>query len=107
CPGNACSPPAAGGVPLRIVVCPAAELAPGTSKVVREPGHPAVAVFHHEGRFHAIANRCPHHGAPLANGWVETRLGMLNPDRAAPYVTCPWHAWAYDMETGQGHFPEY
>ena len=49
-----------------------------------------VAVFNVGGRFYAIENRCPHQGGPLADGWID-----------GDTVTCPWHAWCYDVRDGK------
>ena len=35
-------------------------------------------------------NECPHNGGPLAEGMVE-----------GSRVICPWHAWAFDVHTGE------
>jgi nitrite reductase (NADH) small subunit len=40
----------------------------------------------------AIANTCPHQGAPLSEGWFDQEDGC---------VTCPLHAWDFDVRTGQ------
>jgi nitrite reductase/ring-hydroxylating ferredoxin subunit/multimeric flavodoxin WrbA len=50
-----------------------------------------IAVFHHEGRFRAIGNRCNHKGGPLCEGTVR-----------GEFVMCPWHAWEYSVVTGKG-----
>ena len=50
-----------------------------------------IAVFHHEGRFRAIGNRCNHKGGPLCEGQVR-----------GEFVMCPWHAWEYSLLTGKG-----
>jgi nitrite reductase (NADH) large subunit len=42
----------------------------------------------------AIAARCPHAGGPLADGIV-----------AGGIVTCPLHAWKFDLVTGEGRSP--
>ncbi len=52
-------------------------------------GQYEVAVFNVGGSFHAIENTCPHQGGPLAEGWIEDNV-----------VTCPWHAWSFDVTTG-------
>ena len=41
---------------------------------------------------YAIGNVCPHQGAPLAEGWYEQEDCV---------VTCPLHAWDFDVRTGQ------
>jgi nitrite reductase/ring-hydroxylating ferredoxin subunit/multimeric flavodoxin WrbA len=50
-----------------------------------------IAVFHYDGRFCAIGNRCNHRGGPLCDGQVR-----------GEYVMCPWHAWEYSVLTGHG-----
>jgi len=50
-----------------------------------------IALFHHEGRFRAIGNRCNHKGGPLCEGQVR-----------GEFVMCPWHAWEYSVVTGKG-----
>jgi nitrite reductase (NADH) large subunit len=42
----------------------------------------------------ALAARCPHAGGPLADGIV-----------AGDKVTCPLHAWKFDLATGEGTSP--
>lgn len=50
-----------------------------------------IALFHHDGRFRAIGNRCNHKGGPLCEGQVR-----------GEFVMCPWHAWEYSVLTGKG-----
>lgn len=49
-----------------------------------------VAIFHTEAGFYAVDNDCLHMGGPLCEGTVEGTV-----------VTCPWHAWAYHLATGE------
>jgi nitrite reductase/ring-hydroxylating ferredoxin subunit len=51
-----------------------------------------VAVFRVEGRLLAIQDTCPH----MASSFVES--GRLHGKR----VTCGWHGWSFDLETGRG-----
>ena len=53
-------------------------------------GDREVAVFNVDGTFYAIENGCPHQGGPLVEGWFEGAV-----------VTCPWHAWCFDVRTGE------
>ncbi len=53
-------------------------------------GDREIAVFNVSGRFHAIENACPHQGGPLAEGFIEGEI-----------VTCPWHAWCFDVTDGK------
>jgi nitrite reductase/ring-hydroxylating ferredoxin subunit len=49
------------------------------------------AVFLVGGRCYVTDARCPHNGGPLAQGWI----------RGERELVCPWHWYAYDLETGQ------
>ena len=66
----------------------AAELPPGSAREVLVSGTP-VAVFNVDGAFHAISNTCLHRRGPLGQGTLEGGV-----------VTCPWHAWTWDVTTG-------
>ena len=57
--------------------------------ILFEPEGKAIAIFKSGENFFAIDNACPHRGGPLAEGHLENRE-----------VTCPWHAWAFDVKTG-------
>jgi nitrite reductase (NADH) small subunit len=69
-------------------VASTADVAPGTG-LVAEVGSQAIAVFNVDGTFYAIDNTCVHRGGPLGEGELEGDL-----------VTCPWHAWQYNVKTG-------
>jgi len=58
-------------------------------RTVVDVGGREVVVFLVEGRAHAFANACPHEGNPLALG-----------DIAGPTLTCSFHGWRFDLETG-------
>src|SRR5882724_2422988 len=51
-----------------------------------------LAVYHVGSRFHACADRCPHAGALLSEGEIESGV-----------VTCPRHGSQFDVSTGQLH----
>ncbi len=55
----------------------------------------AVCLSNIEGRLSAMDNWCPHRRGPLGQGWIEGKA-----------VVCPWHAWAFDVETGVALPPE-
>lgn len=46
-----------------------------------------IVLFRSEGRIHALADRCPHRGAPLSKGTV--REGGL---------VCPYHGWRFEKD---------
>lgn len=53
-------------------------------------GDKLVAVFNRGGTYYAIDDLCPHMGASLG-------AGQLDEEGA---VTCPWHAWRFDIRDG-------
>jgi len=53
-------------------------------------GDRLVAVFNRNGTYHAIDDLCPHMGASLGAGELDEE-GV---------VTCPWHAWRFDVCNG-------
>jgi nitrite reductase/ring-hydroxylating ferredoxin subunit len=75
-------------MPAFVKVANVADIPPGKamSCVV---GDYEVALFNVAGSFYAIENSCPHQGGPLAEGWFEGKT-----------VVCPWHAWCFDVTTG-------
>ena len=76
-------------MPIKARCGRADEIPPGSSKVVQVNEH-VVAIFNLEGTLYAIDNTCPHQGGPLGEGYLE--------DSGA--VSCPWHAWNFDVRTG-------
>lgn len=52
-------------------------------------GDKIVGVFNVNGEFHAINDLCPHMGASLSAGYLD---GCA--------VSCPWHAWRFDVVEG-------
>ena len=70
-------------------VIPASELAPGQCREVLVGNRP-VALFNVDGVFYALSNLCLHRGGPLGQGLLS---GMA--------VMCPWHAWTWDVRTGE------
>lgn len=64
------------------------EIPPGEGRVFEVAGK-SVAIFNVDGRFYATDNECPHRGGPLGEG-----------DLSGAVVSCPWHAWRWDVTTG-------
>jgi pyruvate oxidase len=54
-----------------------------------------VCLTHHNGKFAAMDNECPHQGGPLGEGSIE-----CNEDGNC-YLRCPWHGWDFDPSTGK------
>lgn len=78
-----------GAGPRKARVAGVAEVGEGEGRVVEVEGR-TLALFNVGGTFYAIDNTCPHRGGPLGEGDVEDRI-----------VTCPWHAWRWDVTTGR------
>jgi phenylpropionate dioxygenase-like ring-hydroxylating dioxygenase large terminal subunit len=71
---------------------------PGTYRTVDLCGTPVLVTRDNDGRVHAMANVCRHRGVRVVDGGGEARR-----------LTCPFHAWTYDLEgnlvgvpTGEG-----
>lgn len=64
------------------------ELPDGRVKTV-VAGHRSLALTHHDGRYGALDNHCPHQGGPLGEGSIEKG-----------WLRCPWHGYDYDPHDG-------
>ncbi len=58
--------------------------------VVRHEGK-QVALFDTPLGIRACNNRCPHEGYPLSDGTLDGTCAL----------TCNWHNWKFDLETGE------
>ncbi len=65
------------------------DLPEGGALLVEAGGH-RIALFKRKGKLFAMRNACAHRGGPLVEGHVEDGK-----------VTCPWHAWAFDLTSGK------
>jgi 3-phenylpropionate/trans-cinnamate dioxygenase ferredoxin subunit len=74
-----------------IPVCPLAELAPGTMRLVEHEGR-KIGVFNCDGTLYAIEDRCSHDDGPLAEGEF---------DASSCTVECPRHGSLFDLTTGR------
>jgi nitrite reductase/ring-hydroxylating ferredoxin subunit len=48
-----------------------------------------VAIAELEGAYYAVANKCPHSGAPLGMGQMDHE-----------WIVCPYHGWAFSVKSG-------
>jgi nitrite reductase/ring-hydroxylating ferredoxin subunit len=91
----------------RHVVAGVAEVTPGTCKHVTAKGRD-IGLFNVGGKFHALANRCPHKGGPLCDGLITGLAKSGGPGdyqliRNGEFVRCPWHGWEFEIATGQSY----
>jgi nitrite reductase/ring-hydroxylating ferredoxin subunit len=69
----------------------------------------SLGVLNVGGRFHALRNVCPHHGAPLCRGPVSGLMLSLGPHQYAysgdaeehRVVRCPWHGYEFRLDSGR------
>src|ERR1700722_5402707 len=92
----------------RHIVARSTDIPPGGNKVVTLEGRDVV-VFHANGEFFALLNRCPHAGAPLDQAACVARLtspepGVYQRSRVGELLRCAWHGWEFDMRNGQSWF---
>jgi nitrite reductase/ring-hydroxylating ferredoxin subunit len=76
-------------MPNFVRVASKADIPAGEGRTFDVAGKP-VAVFNCNGEFYAIDNECKHQGGPLGEGELDGTV-----------VTCPLHAWTYDVTTGE------
>ena len=89
----------------RCVLCPVAELPPGTRKIFAVGGARGIGVFNIDGAYYAVRNICPHKGAPVCYGRlrphiVSPEVGEFAFEREGELLKCPWHQWEFDLRTG-------
>lgn len=71
-------------------VCMKSDIAEGGSHRFELDGREFL-ICNINGNLHAVDGVCPHRGALLIQG-----------DLAGKAVSCPWHGWEFDVETGEG-----
>ena len=78
---------------------------PGTIRMVELGGH-RIGLIRVGDEVHALADRCPHRGAPLCSAGRTVHgieLGDEVPVRGAEraLLRCPWHKWDFDIASGR------
>ena len=66
----------------------------GRARILTPPRGERIAVFRNGRRLSAVTNYCAHQGGPLGEGRLVDGC-----------ITCPWHGWQYDPETGRAPPP--
>jgi nitrite reductase/ring-hydroxylating ferredoxin subunit len=90
-----------------IDVGPADEFPEGTVRILSVGGRD-IGVLRWRDRWFALRNICPHLGGPVCSGPVQAYLTEdsawskdLTIDVDRPVLTCPWHHWQFDLNTGE------
>lgn len=65
------------------------QIPPGQGRTFEVAGH-HLALFNVGGTIYATDSACLHRGGPLGEGDLEGEI-----------VTCPWHAWQFNVRTGE------
>ncbi len=83
----------------------------GRKIVVPFRGRAGIGIFNIGGTFYALRNICPHKRGPLCTGEVAGRGvalqppsvsgGLIDYERDGQILRCPWHAWPFDIASGQ------
>ena len=92
----------------KYVVARADDVPEGERIIVEVEGE-SIGIFHHEGEFYAVRNKCPHQGAELCKGLMvglleAERPGQFRFDMTHKLLACPWHGWEFDLKTGESYF---
>jgi len=71
-----------------------------------EVGGRRIGLFRVGDELHALADRCPHRGAPLCSGGrtvhgirIDDGVPVRGTERAL--LRCPWHKWDFDIASGR------
>lgn len=65
----------------------------GTVTCVEAEGE-EISLANVDRKLYALQKACLHIGDPTCEGRIERER----------YLTCPWHGWRYDVETGKNDF---
>jgi nitrite reductase (NADH) small subunit len=79
----------------RYAVASVHEVEPGRGRVLAVAGLEIGLFEVAGGGYRAYRNICPHAGAPVCRGEITSL------PRAREILRCPWHAWEFDLATGE------
>jgi nitrite reductase/ring-hydroxylating ferredoxin subunit len=87
---------------------PAEEFMVGTHHIVEINGR-SVGIYSTDGGMYAVLNRCPHALAPiclqpLSGTFLPSAPGEISYGMNNLILRCGWHAWEYDVRTGEAIF---
>jgi 3-phenylpropionate/trans-cinnamate dioxygenase ferredoxin subunit len=89
----------------RHIVARVGDIPANGSKLVEVRGR-QIALFHVNGEYFALNDRCPHEGGSLCAGRLTGMVTSKDPGtyhylRPNEFVQCAWHGWEFDLRTGQ------
>ena len=76
--------------PTKVRVCRVEDIPLGLGRAFRVGGIDIAVFRSRAGAIHAMENRCPHRGGPLAEGML-----------AGDHVVCPFHSFRFDLGSGE------
>jgi nitrite reductase/ring-hydroxylating ferredoxin subunit len=90
-------------------VCPEEKI-PSGDFLITEINEKSIGFTRIDGEICAILNHCPHQGADICEGSLG---GTIVPSEVGTYdygadnrvLRCPWHAWEFDVTSGDGIYP--
>jgi nitrite reductase/ring-hydroxylating ferredoxin subunit len=93
-----------------IFVAEGSAVSDGERKIV-PVGDTEVGVYRMNGKLYAYQNLCAHQGGPACEGLLMPKVEeVLGTDKTYQtrrfnydewHIVCPWHAWEYDLVTGE------
>ncbi|WP_458413481.1 Rieske (2Fe-2S) protein [Schinkia sp. CFF1] len=89
----------------RNVLCKKGDILPGETKIFHVRRTSIALVRKQNDELYAVRNSCPHQGAELAKGVLRgapraEEIGDICYEKPGGFLYCPWHHWAFDVETG-------
>jgi nitrite reductase/ring-hydroxylating ferredoxin subunit len=76
----------------------------GSVHMIEINGH-RIGLFRVGDSLHALADRCPHRGAPICSGRIATPIeaegATFTLGTRGSLLRCPWHKWEFEIATGR------
>ena len=87
------------------VLCTANEIPAGGKKIIKV-GTRKIGVFNEDGKYYAMLDTCPHHGASICEGPICGTNMPVNDYRYefgldGEVIRCSRHGWEFKIKTGE------
>jgi nitrite reductase/ring-hydroxylating ferredoxin subunit len=94
---------------MRKYIGPRVDEVPVGGRFIGNFGGRDIGILNVDGKFYAFLHRCPHLSGPLCEGSVlglvySNGPGDIQFDAKRKMLTCPWHGWEFDLDTGQSYW---